>query len=97
MTIAHTHRRVDLDGFREAQVARVAIRHRAPTRLPRPAAADDDRSGFGQAAQQGAGAASRTSPPTGATVPTAGTGGGAATLPGVIRPEPVPTIWGTTV
>ncbi|MGL5851377.1 MAG: aminotransferase class V-fold PLP-dependent enzyme, partial [Phycicoccus sp.] len=97
MTIAHTHRRADLDGLREAQVARVAIRHRAPTRLPRPAAADDDRSGFRQAAPQGAGAASRTSPPSRATVPATGTDEDATTLPGVIRPEPVPTIWGTTV
>ncbi|MGL5866550.1 MAG: aminotransferase class V-fold PLP-dependent enzyme [Dermatophilaceae bacterium] len=75
---------------------RDVIRRRALTRLRRSGAADQEES----PAEPPAGSdASVTPEPARTARPTRteGTAGSAGTLPGVIRPKAVPTVWGTTV
>ncbi|MGL5816327.1 MAG: aminotransferase class V-fold PLP-dependent enzyme [Phycicoccus sp.] len=97
MAIAHTHHPADVDGPRVADAARVAVRHRAPARLHRAAASDHQPSPGISTARARTGPASGTPTSAGSAVPAAAADGCASTLPGVIRPGPVPTVWGSTV
>ncbi|MGL4745852.1 MAG: aminotransferase class V-fold PLP-dependent enzyme [Dermatophilaceae bacterium] len=93
MTTAHTHHGLGGVGPHVGRAERTIVRRSGSPRKPHTATHDQGRSP-GLAGEAPAAATPSEPVPTSAARPA---GKGVTDLPGVIRPDPVPTVWGTTV